>query len=296
MSSPPPPALKELMPDDLGTINVIKQQAYESGYNLLKYINEKEEYKNLQIASAESLTAGMIMSTLVDIPWLGAAKYGCFGVYDTDAKRTFIGVKTENVYTHKCAEEMAVGVLKNSNATLAIAVTGNAMPYKSDEKMLGEVFIGIAGYNANDKIIYMTNSINSCMETENELFKEKCKTWYEAMAKSKDTYPERPVTATISQEIRYYTTHKAFELCLEFITKNTLSIPAKITQRKEKNAKRKILPAAKYNFGGEGICKNSDRHCDKKGEKQEAMNNNKFTIRKGRKRTKRTKKTLIKHL
>ena len=270
------PSLSELMPDDLATITVIKQKAYETAYNLLKYINETEKYKNLQIATAESLTAGLIMSTLVDIPWLGGVKYGCFGVYDTDAKRTFIGVKTDNVYTHKCAKEMAIGVLKNSNATLAIAVTGNAMPYKNEEKMLGEVFIGIAGYNANNKIIYTTKSMNSCMESENQLFKKKCNEWYAAMSKSVDTFPDRPVTATVSQEIRNYTTYKALEICLEFIKKNELTVPLIITERKEKNSKRKSIPVDKYNFGGEGICQNRKDPCDKKGAKTAKINNNSF--------------------
>ena len=45
--------------------------------------------KFLQIATSESLTAGSIMSILVDIPWGGFLKYGCFGVYDTDAKTRF---------------------------------------------------------------------------------------------------------------------------------------------------------------------------------------------------------------
>ena len=278
------PSLKELMPDDLETIHVIKQKAYESAYNLLKYINE--ENKNIQIATAESLTAGMIMSTLVDIPWLGAAKYGCFGVYDTDAKRTFLGVKTENVYTHKCAKEMAVGVLKNSNATLAISVTGNAMPYKNEEKMLGEVFIGIAGYNANNKIIYTTKSINSCMETENDMFKKKCNEWYKVMSTAENTFPEREVTATISQEIRYYTTYKALELCLDFLKKNTIIVPAKITERKAQNTKRKQIPANKYTFGDEGICQNKKELCDKKGSKTAKINNNIFIA----KRTQKNKK------
>ena len=84
------------------------------------------------------------MSTIVDIPWCGWAKYGYTGVYDTDAKRVFNGVGVDDVYTQRCAKEMAVGLLKNSNATIALAVTGNAMPDPDKVQKLGEVFIGVA--------------------------------------------------------------------------------------------------------------------------------------------------------
>jgi len=119
-------------PTEIKEIMELKNQATKKGYDLLKFIDEynkklsKDKY--LQIATSESLTCGLIMSTLVDIPYLGYIKYGGFGVYDTDAKRVFNNVSVDNVYTHKCAYQMAVGVLKNSNATIAIAVTGNAMP------------------------------------------------------------------------------------------------------------------------------------------------------------------------
>ena len=75
---------------------------------------------DLSLATAESLTGGLIFSTLVDMPLGGSTKYGCFSVYDTDAKRIFLGVTAPDVYTHRCATEMAVGVLKNSNARLQL--------------------------------------------------------------------------------------------------------------------------------------------------------------------------------
>ena len=67
---------------------------------------------DLSLATAESLTRGLIFSTLVDMPLGGSTKYGCFSVYDTDAKRIFLGVNAGDLYTHRCATEMAVGVLK----------------------------------------------------------------------------------------------------------------------------------------------------------------------------------------
>jgi nicotinamide mononucleotide (NMN) deamidase PncC len=109
-------------------INMLEEYTQHEAYNLLKLLNGTD----IQIATSESLTAGLIMSTLVKIPWAGWHKYGCTGVYDTDAKRVFNSVMVDDVYTHTCAKEMAIGLLNNSNATLTLAVTGNAMPYMDD--------------------------------------------------------------------------------------------------------------------------------------------------------------------
>jgi hypothetical protein len=57
---------------------------------------------------------------------------------------------------------MAEGILKNSNATIGIAVTGNAMPYPENKEMLGEVFIGVATYLNDNTIICETYPINMC--------------------------------------------------------------------------------------------------------------------------------------
>jgi PncC family amidohydrolase len=154
------PTFESLLPTNEKMVNQMKREAQKSAYNLLILLNKQNQnkwrnnsYVGHQVATAESLTAGLITSTLVDIPFGGYLKYGCFGVYDTDAKRTFIGVKNEDVYTHKCAKEMAIGTLKNSNATISIAVSGNAMPLNEDYKRLSETFISIAGYKDDNTIV-----------------------------------------------------------------------------------------------------------------------------------------------
>lgn len=169
------PSFDELRPMDI--LNREITASHFSAYLLLKTLYEKKfppedgnsENTNLQIITCESLTAGLIFSTLVDVPFGGKLKYGSFSVYDTDAKRTFCGVNVDNVYTHLCASQMAVGALINSNATLAIAVTGNAMPYQSDTqnmKQLGEIFIGIACYGKTKKILTETRVYNVCKYRE----------------------------------------------------------------------------------------------------------------------------------
>ena len=92
--------------------------AKATSHELAAALLHKLAARNLQVAIAESLTGGGIFSTLVDVPFAGACKYGCFGVYDTDAKRVFLGVTEPDVYTLNCASQMAIGILRNSNATL----------------------------------------------------------------------------------------------------------------------------------------------------------------------------------
>lgn len=97
----------------------------------------------LQVVTAESLTAGMIASTLVDLsPGYGSYVYGGFAVYDSDAKRKFLGVHEADVYTPACARQMAAGALEASRATASIAVTGQAGP--SPPAVLGIVDIAAA--------------------------------------------------------------------------------------------------------------------------------------------------------
>lgn len=193
--------------------------------------------KWLQVCTSESLTAGLIMSTLVNIPWGGYLKYGCFGVYDTDAKRVFNKVSVDDVYTHRCAKEMAIGILRNSNASIAVAVTGNAMPLNDHAEMVGEVFIGIAGYRTvgnTTEIVYTTKSINACIESDVQGFKSLCKVWYDTIRKN-NKYNPRDRTALMSQEIRHYTTYEALKLCLEFIQKNNPIVPDFVWDRKKQN-------------------------------------------------------------
>lgn len=245
------PKFKELLSPikDITLINEIETQVLKSGYKLLKLLDYKynNENKTIQIATSESLTAGLIMSSLVKLPIAGWAKYGCLGVYDTDAKRVFNSVKVSDVYTHLCAKEMAVGLLKNSNATFAISVTGNAMPYYSDLDKLGEVFIGLASYGEKNTIIYSTHSISICLENDNDTFSKKCKDWIKSQPNEK-TYAKRSSTATISILIRNYTAYKSMLLAIEFIKNNNIIIPDFIEKRKNINNlnNRNNIPSEKY--------------------------------------------------
>lgn len=249
------PTFGALRPTDV--LNEKISSAHQAGYDLLVtmasyYPNGKGSKQQLQIATSESLTGGLMFSTLVDIPWGGWLKYGCFGVYDTNAKRVFNNVIIEDVYTHKCAEQMAVGILANSNASIGLAVTGNAMPTNDHANMLGEVFIGVAGYNTNNGIIYKSTNINACKDFDGLL--NICRTWYGVIDKSGGkAYNEREMTSIISNIIRNYTTQQAFLFCKKFIEDHKPIVPQEVIDTKAGEEaqqgdldRAKIIPPTKY--------------------------------------------------
>ena len=229
-----PPDYDTLVP--INKIEQLRSEAHKAAYDLLIKIFDKN--KNIKIATGESLTAGLIFSTLVDIPFMGWNKYGCFGVYDSDAKRVFIGVKTRDVYTNKCAKEMAIGILKNSNASLAIAVTGNAMPIKGEENRVGEVFVGIAGYTGENEITVATSVTNLCKDLAT------CELWLNT-PKEKDLvktylnneqqnavpglingYNDLQITSIVSQFVRNLTVKYALTSATQFVNNHNLIIPS----------------------------------------------------------------------
>jgi len=92
------------------------------------------------VVTAESLTAGMIISSIVNVPKYGSYVYGGFATYDSDAKRRFLGVRVDNVYTKECSLQMAIGAVTHSRALVGLAVTGKAGPVdKNDLTSLGVV-------------------------------------------------------------------------------------------------------------------------------------------------------------
>ena len=225
---------KTMLPpkDYINIISELKKTAILDGYKLLDLVNSKNRekpyvndvYTGHRIATAESLTAGLIMSTLANIPIYGYLKYGSFVTYDTDAKRTFIGVKVDDVYTSQCAKEMAIGTLINSNATIAISVTGQAMTLKDDFLDLGHVHIGIAAYGIDDKILVSSSFMNAC--ELNSSLNKLCKIW--KYIYSQGQIVSSDYTALISEMIRYITTITAYNKCIEFIEKNDIVLPVGI--------------------------------------------------------------------
>lgn len=111
------------------------------------------EKKGLQLATAESCTGGLIGQLLTRVPGSSRAYVGGVIAYANSMKSRHLGVEDELLATHgavskEVAEAMALGLLAQSPADIAIAVTGIAGPDGgSPEKPVGTVFIALATRN-----------------------------------------------------------------------------------------------------------------------------------------------------
>lgn len=94
--------------------------------------------RKLTIATAESCTGGLLASVLTDVEGCGRAFDRGFVTYTDASKHELLGVElsmlaTAGAVSREAAEEMAEGALKNSQADMAIAVTGFAGPGGPDD-------------------------------------------------------------------------------------------------------------------------------------------------------------------
>ncbi|MFZ5975552.1 MAG: competence/damage-inducible protein A [Bacillota bacterium] len=108
-----------------------------------------------RLAVAESCTGGMLTSSLVNFPGISAVL--CEGVipYSNEAKMHRLGVKKETLeqygaVSRETALEMAEGLLKGSNADVALAVTGIAGPDGgTEDKPVGLVYVALSDKNTS---------------------------------------------------------------------------------------------------------------------------------------------------
>lgn len=85
----------------------------------------------LCLVTAESCTAGRIVSLLAEVEGSGSLLDCSYVVYSPEAKKRLLGVRQEtidryNLTSEQVAAEMAVGALRESPANVAVASTGLA--------------------------------------------------------------------------------------------------------------------------------------------------------------------------
>ena len=102
--------------------------------------------QGVQLATAESLTAGMIAARLAEVPGASAVLRGGVVSYSSDVKRELLHVDASLLQSNgsvdpEVARQMAVGALRACGAQLAISATGVAGPEAHDGKPVGTVFI-----------------------------------------------------------------------------------------------------------------------------------------------------------
>ena len=102
------------------------------------------------LATAESLTGGLLSSRLTDVPGASRSFVGGVVSYATRVKVSLLGVPPEVVQEHgvvseECALAMAHGVRDRLDATWGLATTGVAGPDQQEGRAVGTVWVAIAG-------------------------------------------------------------------------------------------------------------------------------------------------------
>ncbi len=103
---------------------------------------------SLTIATAESLTGGLIAARIVDIPGASEVFKEGFVTYSNKSKRTRLGVKKSTLVKHgavseQTVKEMLKGTAFATKSDVCVASSGIAGPEGgSSEKPVGTVFIG----------------------------------------------------------------------------------------------------------------------------------------------------------
>ena len=127
--------------------------------------------KGVSVGFAESLTGGMISSSVVNIPGASAVFKGSVVSYTNEIKERVLGVKervlgvSEDIISSntevsgECAEAMAIGAARVLGVELVISVTGIAGPTgELPGKPVGTVYMGYY-YEGPDFFGELTGSV-----------------------------------------------------------------------------------------------------------------------------------------
>lgn len=102
------------------------------------------------VATAESLTAGLVAATLAGVPGASAVLRGGLVTYTVDTKIDLAGVAPELLadvgpVAEPTARALAVGARQRCGATWGVGLTGVAGPESHGGHPVGTVYVGLAG-------------------------------------------------------------------------------------------------------------------------------------------------------
>ena len=106
--------------------------------------------RSATVATAESLTGGLVCAALVDVPGASDVVRGGVVAYAPEVKVAALGVPADLVERLGTIHEsvvraMAEGVRQRLGATHAVATTGVAGPEPSEGRPVGTVYVAVAG-------------------------------------------------------------------------------------------------------------------------------------------------------
>lgn len=105
--------------------------------------------RHLTVATAESLTAGMVAAELATVPGASGTLQGGVVSYQSHIKTAVLGVDAEvlareGAVTATVARQMAEGARRVLQADIAVSTTGVAGPEPHGGREVGTVWIGVA--------------------------------------------------------------------------------------------------------------------------------------------------------
>jgi nicotinamide-nucleotide amidase len=136
---------------------------------LAEELLERCKAKDIMFATAESCTGGLIAACMTEIAGSSSVVDRGFITYSNEAKQDMLGVKSETLaqfgaVSAETALEMVSGALKNSRASLAVAVTGVAGPGGgTPAKPIGLVHIAV---QFRDKTYHNKNMFGALTRAE----------------------------------------------------------------------------------------------------------------------------------
>lgn len=127
----------------------MKKDIYTLSLELLQICQKH----NLSLAIAESCTGGGLCQAITEISGSSATLTCGFVTYSNESKINMLNVNPETLDSYgavsaETAKEMALGALNNSNANIAVSITGIAGPTGGTaDKPVGTIWIGVAQDN-----------------------------------------------------------------------------------------------------------------------------------------------------
>lgn len=106
--------------------------------------------KGVKLATAESCTGGLLSARVVNVPGSSAYYVGGFVVYANELKTKLLSVEEEAInrfgaVSEEVCRQMAVGALEETDADIALAITGISGPSGATlEKPVGLTYIALA--------------------------------------------------------------------------------------------------------------------------------------------------------
>ena len=136
--------LSDQIENCLGVDQLLKEDE-----TLEEMIIHKMTQEGITLGLAESLTGGLVSSSLTTVPGAGEVLVGGFVTYQTSSKYKYLGIdlyfiNRYSVVSAEVAQAMAVNCQKKSQSDYGLSLTGVAGPDSLDGHPVGQVFIGLA--------------------------------------------------------------------------------------------------------------------------------------------------------